>query len=127
MKTSTLSLTLLCSLFLSGCSQYVWVKPMGDPATFNADHYNCKQSAMTSAPPVFQVYHPYARSYDDERLYTHCKDYGDREVCKTRMIGSPHVAPPPHTVDLNARNRTDLYNACMGAQGWVLQEVKDPQ
>lgn len=127
MKTTTIALSLISCLLLSGCSRYVWVKPMGDPATFNPDNFGCKQNAMASAPPVFQVYEPYSYDHGREHIYTTCKERGNHEICKTRITGAPYTNRPPQAVDLNAGNRSDLYDACMSAKGWVLQRVEDPE
>lgn len=127
MKTLPLALCLTAALALQGCTHYVWVKPNGDPATFNADNYTCKQRAVTQAPPVFQVYSPYPTYYGGDRIITHCRDHGMTETCRTHVEGAPYPPQPPQAVDLNSSTRDDLYNACMGAQGWVLQPVKDPE
>jgi len=120
MKTTVL---LAGSLLLSACTHYVWMKPAGDPATYPADNFNCKQSAMNNAPPVFQTYDAYPYGYSRDRVRTECTERGPHEVCRTRVI-SHEYAPPPSTVDLNARNRDELYNACMNASGWILQPVE---
>lgn len=82
---------------------------------------------MASAPPIFQVYESYPTHYGEQRVITRCKEHGDREICKTRVTGAPYAPPAPQAIDLNKRNRSDLYNACMGAHGWVLQAVEDPE
>ncbi|MGE4350833.1 MAG: hypothetical protein AB7E52_01430 [Bdellovibrionales bacterium] len=113
------------AVLLSGCTHYMWVKPSGDPATFNADNYACKQNSMAAAPPVFQVYDPTPVHYGPKRVITDCRDKGDHRICKTRV--QPDVYAPPTAVDLNKSNRNDLYNACMGAKGWLWQAVEDPE
>ena len=125
MKTSIRLVALLAiSLTLSGCTRYVWMKQSGDPASFPADNFTCKQTAMNNAPPVFETYDPYPYGHRPERIVTECRDRGHHEVCRTRVI-SHSYAPPPSTVDLNAYNRNDMYNACMSAKGWVLQPVEE--
>jgi len=110
------------TLMLAGCAHYEWMKPAGDPSTFGVDSYNCKQSSMGTAPPVFQTYG--AMPLPRPPVHTRCFNDGYREVCKTVVEGGPYV-PPPRTVDLNAANREDMYQACMGAQGWVYQRVDE--
>ena len=127
MKTTTTALCLLALVLLSGCTRYVWMKPSGDPASFNADTFACKQSAMANAPPVFQVYDRYPSYYEPDRIVTHCKERGNHEICKTRVVGDHRPAPPPQAIDLNESNRSDLYHSCMGAKGWILQAVEDPE
>jgi hypothetical protein len=100
---------------------------MGDPATYPADDFACQEKAMNNAPPVFQTYTPPPHYYGPSgTYYTDCRERGHHTVCKTHVHGYPRV-PEPRTVDLNAGNRTELYNACMRAHGWVLQVVEDPQ
>jgi len=122
-KTALVLSTCLC---LSACMQYVWVKPVGDPTSFAADNYNCKQSAMSNAPPVFQTYDSSPYAYQPQRVRTDCTARGMHEVCYTH-VSPPQYVPPPTTVDLNSRNRSELYNACMNALGWILQPVEDTQ
>ncbi len=112
-------------LLLSGCAQYVWVKPAGDPGTFPGDSYACKQESLATAPPVYQIYEPYPSGPDVVR--TDCFQDGPQQRCRTRIISHQDYTPPPHAVDLNRGNRADLYNACMGARGWILQKVEDPE
>ncbi len=111
-------------LLLSGCAQYVWVKPVGDPGSFPGDTYACKQESLSAAPPVYQIYEPYPSG--PEVVRTDCIQNGPRQRCRTRVI-SEGYQPPPQAVDLNRGNRSDLYGACMNARGWVLQKVEDPQ
>lgn len=118
-------LLLAFALFaLSGCAHYVWVKPAGDPASYPADNYACKQESLNVAPPVYQVYEPYSSGPDIVR--TDCVQNGPRQRCYARVV-SEGYQPPPQAVDLNRGNRSDLYNACMNARGWVLQRVEDPE
>ena len=115
---------LVLSLFLAGCAHYTWIKPAGDPATFPSDSYACKQSALNAAPPVFQTYGHHPDYYAPPPVRTHCFDDGRRQVCKT-IVEERDYVPPPRTVDLNSSTREDMYNACMNAQGWVLQRVEE--
>ena len=124
MKLQNSPLLLVTALLLSGCAQYVWMKPAGDPSTFPNDNYNCKQSALTNAPPVFQTYGAYPMHMPPD-VRTRCIGDGHHRTCKTIIVDHDHYVPPPHTVDLNAGTRNDLYNACMSAQGWVLQKVEE--
>lgn len=123
MKAIRLAVLLSLSVVLSGCTQYVWTKQFGDPQSFAADNYDCKQNAMNTAPPVFETYGSYPYRHPD-LVYTDCHPRGHHDICRTRVV-SHGYAPPPSTVDLNARNRNDLYNSCMNAKGWVLQPVQE--
>lgn len=111
-------------LLLSGCAQYVWVKPAGDPATYPADNYACKQDSLSAAPPVYQVYEPSPSGPDVVR--TDCIQKGSRQRCYARVV-SEGYQPPPQAIDLNRSARSDLYNACMNARGWFLQKVEKPE
>lgn len=126
MKISTIVLCLTVSVLLGGCTRYAWVKPMGDPATYPSDNYACQESAMANAPPVFQTYAPPPHYYAPMDVHTYCRDRGHHTVCRTHGHGYPYVSPP-QTVDLNAHNRSNLFNACMQARGWILQAVEDPE
>jgi len=116
----------LISLILSGCTQYVWVKPLGDPATYPQDTYTCKQESLALAPPVFQSYEIVPATDEHGVIKTDCVKEGRRERCRT-IVKQPTYVPPPRAVDLNKSNRTDLFNSCMGARGWELRAVKDPE
>lgn len=115
----------LAFALLSGCTQYVWVKPLGNPATYPGDSYACKQESMAAAPPAFQTYEPYwPNDYEVVRL--HCAEGRHHERCRA-VIAERGYSPPPHTVDLNQGNRQDLFNSCMNARGWQLQAVENPE
>ncbi len=100
----TAAVALVAALALAGCTRYAWVKPLGDPATFPADSYACKQEALAAAPPVFQTYLP-------------GPGFGPP--------GHYYAPPPPRTVDLNAPLRDDFYDSCLRARGWVLQAIEE--
>lgn len=104
MKKSAILFTAV--LFLAGCAHYEWVNPSGRSNDFPADSYNCKQQALSSAPPVFQTYVPGPYYYDGPQ--------------------HPPGYPPP-AVDLNERTRSDLYYSCLEAHGWMQQRVEEPK
>lgn len=125
MKTTQILSLLILATLISGCSRYVWMKPNGDPSTFGPDSYNCKQSALSAAPPTFHTYVPYPQpgpSIVREVCYE--KHHGHHPRCKM-IVETRDYVPPPQTVDLNANNRDDMYNSCMNANGWVLQRVEE--
>jgi len=113
---------LLAAITLGGCVHYAWVKPGGDPSTFQADHYACLSNSTQTAPPVYGAY---ARP-DVVSVDTRCRpdpwthDMICRDVVRQRPSG------PPIVTDLNASARGDLYTACMNAHGWFYQAVQDP-
>lgn len=117
-------LLLACVLFLSGCAHYVWIKPGGDPATFPADDYACRQESMAAAPPVYETYVPMNPSIPEVLSDCHtARDGGQR--CRTRVVQRPSFPDRPYTVDLNEGNRENLHESCLRARGWVLQRVEE--
>jgi hypothetical protein len=121
MNVKTLILIPLSALMLSACTHYAWVKPMGDPATYPADHYTCSQSAVQSLPPVYEVYDPYPAYYGwHEPRPCFYESHHLRCPPHLRPMDLP---PPPRTIDLNRSGREDLYNSCMNAHGWFLQPI----
>lgn len=122
LNTNALFLPLL-ALMLSGCATYAWVKPGGDPNTYPADSYACKQESMAAAPPVFHTVHPHIAPGPDI-VRTRCRDEGFYEECRTRVYPSGY-AGPPQTYDLNERNRDNMFTSCMNARGWILQRIEE--
>jgi len=115
------------AFLLSACTHYAWVKPSGDPASYPADNYSCKQESLASAPPMYRTFMPSPMPAPPDVVKSDCfTDGHGGEHCKTRVISHGYV-PPPETVDLNEEMRSDLYNACMNARGWMLQVVQDPE
>lgn len=117
-------LAALACFLLSACTHVAWVKPSGDPATFPADSYLCKQDSLKAAPPVFETHDlatPVAR-----RFYRDCShDPHGGERCHMIVLPDESRARP-QTVDLNKNVRDDLYQSCLEAKGWVLQAVEGP-
>jgi hypothetical protein len=124
---------------LSACGHYAWQKPGGDPSTFAADNYACKQAAIASAPPAYAwpppnpyggyaPYQPYGNTvYQQEE--TRCKDKGGTVWCKTEssVHGNVSFQPTVPPQDVNAGARDDLFGACMQSRGWVYQWIEDPK
>jgi hypothetical protein len=127
MQKPSLLAALLIVFALSGCTQYAWVKPFGDPATYPADNYACQQDAMTNAPPVFQTFTPYPAYSHPDIVYVDCRVHHHHERCRARYVDRGFPPPSPYTVDLNDKNRGNLYSACMQAKGWVFQPVEEPR
>jgi|GEM_PF-1016487 len=111
---------------LTACTHYAWVKPVGDPASYPADNYACKQQALAAAPQVFQTFMPASQPHPDVVKSDCFMDHHGGQHCKTSVV-SRGYEPPPQVVDLNENMREDLYNACMGSKGWVLQAIQDPE
>lgn len=121
-----LTALLVLPLMLAGCTSYVWVKPVGDPATFNPDSYACKQEAIAAAPPVFHQTEVYPRLFaGPDVVKSRCVQDGAVQTCKTRYYMHDSTIAPPPVMDLNESVRSDLYSTCMQAKGWVLQAVED--
>ncbi len=117
---------LLLPFLLSACTSYIWVKPVGDQATFGPDSYACKQQALASAPPVFHQQDVFPqRIASPDVVKTNCVQRGAVESCQTRYYMHDSMIAPPPVVDLNEDTRNDLYSSCMQAKGWVLQAVED--
>lgn len=124
---SKMPLLLLTVLLLAGCTHYVWVKPVGDPASYPADDYVCKQESLAAAPPVYETYVPAGPGGLSPEIVTDCRpSRAGGQHCFTRVVERHPVAiREPYTIDLNEDKRDDLYQSCLQARGWVLQPVEE--
>ena len=117
---------LTMALLLSGCTSYVWVKPVGDPATFAPDSYTCTQEATTAAPPLFYEIEVFPRrDTGPDIVRTRCVQDGPTQTCHARYYAPNDTLERTTIRDLNEKMRGDLYNSCMQAKGWILQAVED--
>ena len=104
-------------LFLTGCSQTVWVKPGATEAASQLAMERCLSAAYLQAPSA-----PSTATIGSDVAspsFTTCSGLGASGVCVSSR--GQYTRPLTVRYDANARERTQIFRQCMNAAGWSEQ------
>jgi hypothetical protein len=110
---------MFAALLVGSCAQPVWVKPGATASDFEVAKGRCLASAYSqvpSAPTVATLGGGY-----QSPMITNCTAYGNSANCFT--TGGQYTPPISVPYDANGGVRTQVYQGCMYADGWSLQQA----
>lgn len=120
--------TILASLFIIGCSRYVWDNRLypATEALFSKHSTECESAANQSYPQqlVFVETQP-AYKTPPRPAQMHCDGYGNSLSCVTTDPGDHGTQMPARgfSVDANEKKRSAFWEQCMTGKGWFKEKI----
>ena len=118
-RIAVLSLTMIT---LTGCGNFMWVRPGGSQVDANKDQHSCTIEAAQALPVQIvqkpdNIFFPNGRNIPVE---TTCHRFGNQLSCTSTGGYQP---PTYSTVDVNKRDREDAVRYCMKSKGWTYEFI----